>query len=115
MRAHRRTVDAYAAQHPGEPSRRSIQSVAVHLVGLYVVNDLEMDGDSALRAVRRASDGSNNFTWLEPPESTGDMTVQDVAAAGDPDEHCRLVAAWAKSVWAAWRDHHATIRRWAAM
>ena len=28
---HRLTVDAYAAQHPGVPSRRSIQSVAIHL------------------------------------------------------------------------------------
>ena len=34
---HRLTVDAYSVQHPGTPSRRSIQSVAVHLVSLYLV------------------------------------------------------------------------------
>ena len=32
---HRLTVDAYAAQHPGEASRRAVQSVAVHLIRLH--------------------------------------------------------------------------------
>lgn len=32
---HELTVDAYAAQHPGQPSPQSIQSVAVHLVSLW--------------------------------------------------------------------------------
>ena len=31
---HRLTVDAYAAQHPGTPSKKSIQSVAIHVIGL---------------------------------------------------------------------------------
>ena len=34
---HGLTVDAYAAQHPGTPSRQAIQSVAVHLIALYLV------------------------------------------------------------------------------
>jgi hypothetical protein len=28
-------VDAYAVQHPGEPSGQAIQSVSAHLVSLY--------------------------------------------------------------------------------
>jgi hypothetical protein len=39
--SHRITVDVYAVQHPGEPERRSIQSVAVHLIALCLV--LERD------------------------------------------------------------------------
>ena len=34
---HQLTVDSYAAQHPGEPSRQSIQSVAVHLISLHLM------------------------------------------------------------------------------
>lgn len=36
-RAHRFTVDAYAVQHPGESSPPAIQSVAVHLISLYLM------------------------------------------------------------------------------
>ena len=36
MRHPQLTVDAYFAQHPGEPSPQSIRSVAVHLVGLHL-------------------------------------------------------------------------------
>ena len=32
---HQLTVDAYAVQHPGQPERRSIQSVNSHLISLY--------------------------------------------------------------------------------
>ena len=34
---HRLSVDTYAVQHPGVPERRSIQSVAVHLMCLCLV------------------------------------------------------------------------------
>ena len=38
---HRLTVDAYAVQHPGKECPQSIQSIAVHLISLYLV--LEKD------------------------------------------------------------------------
>ena len=38
--AHRLTVDAYAVQHPGNPNPQAIQSVTIHLVGLYLVLQL---------------------------------------------------------------------------
>src|SRR5512145_2280867 len=47
--AHQLTVDAYAAQHPGTPSPQSIQSVTIHLVGLYIVFEL---GRTSLQARR---------------------------------------------------------------
>ena len=34
---HRLTVDAYAAQHPGVPSRSSMQSVAIQVIGLHLI------------------------------------------------------------------------------
>jgi hypothetical protein len=40
---HRITVDAYAAQHPGIPNRRAIQSVNVHLISLFAIFELGLE------------------------------------------------------------------------
>ena len=37
FRRHQLTVDTYAVQHPGRPERRSVQSVALHLVTLCLI------------------------------------------------------------------------------
>lgn len=36
---YRLAVDAYAVQHPGQPSRQSIHSVGVHLIRLHLLLD----------------------------------------------------------------------------
>ena len=114
--AHRLTVDAYAVQHPGTPERRTIQSVAVHLIGLYAALERGFDDARATALIKKAANRSDSFFWLTPPASLGAMTVLDIAAAGDnPDEHVRLVTAWASGAWAAWAPHHDLIRLWAAI
>ena len=110
---HRLTVDAYAAQHPGTPSRQSIQSVAGHLISLHLVLERGANAKRATAAIRKATVQSDRFAWLEPPPSLGAFTVLDVAGAKDFDEHVRLVERWARSVWVAWAAHHETIRKWA--
>lgn len=40
---HQLTVDAYAAQHPGMPERRAIQSVAIHLMTMAMILDGKLD------------------------------------------------------------------------
>lgn len=110
---HRLTVDAYAVQHPGSPSRQSIQSVAGHLVSLHLVLEGGASAKSATAAIRKAVAQSSRFVWLEPPSSLGAFTVLDVVGAKDFDEHVRLVEQWATSVWEAWAKHHETIRKWA--
>ncbi|MDH3581190.1 MAG: DUF5946 family protein [Hyphomicrobiales bacterium] len=52
---HQFTVDAYAAQHPGKPERRSIQSVAVHLAGLHLALDLGRSAEDIIKARRAMS------------------------------------------------------------
>ena len=110
---HRLTVDTYAAQHPGSPSRRSIQSVAGHLISLYVVLERGFDAKRATAAIREAVAQRSRFVWLEPPPTLGAFTVLDVARATDLAEHVRLVEQWANSVWDAWGERHETIRKWA--
>lgn len=108
---HQLTVDAYGVQHPGEPERRSIQSVALHLITLGMV--IEHGTDPRLGpSIHRRIAGTETFRWLEPPETRGRTTVLDVLAAETPEAHERLVRAWATDVWQAWATHHPTVRTW---
>ena len=110
---HRLTVDTYAVQHPGVSSRRSIQSVVVHLVGLHMVLERDFPVRGATKVIQAVVKKSAAFTWLEPPESPGDMTILDVAQAQNLTEHEELVRRWARCVWDSWSDHHLTVKSWA--
>ena len=109
-RERRLVEDAYAAQHPGVPHRRSLQSVAVHLMGLCVL--LERAGEER-RLVpvlgRMPARKTMPLHWLAPPEPNGRLTIADVLAAGSDR---KSIEAWARSVWTAWAPHHATVRGW---
>lgn len=109
---HRLTVDAYAVQHPGRPSPQAIQSVCLHLLSLYLVIERSLAPDYATRVVREATRNKDRFAWLPPPKHVGDITVVDVAAAGSVSEHIKRVRGWAEAAWAAWEEHHATVRSW---
>lgn len=109
---HRLTVDAYAVQHPGQPSPQSIQSVAVHLISLYLVLERNVDMQRATLAMQTAIKPKGRFVWLTPPPSLGSITVADVHQAKKIEEHLALVRTWVVSAWTAWSPHQATIRRW---
>ncbi len=110
---HRLTVDAYAAQHPGVLSRQSIQSVAIHLISLFLMIERGFDSDQATEAIRRTLKQRDRFVWLEPPALREDMTILDVHRAGNVEEHATLVRKWSAAVWAAWAPHHTAVARWA--
>lgn len=114
---HRLTVDAYAAQHPGKPSPRSIQSVAVHLLGLYWALEKRLPLAEVTQRIGRAvreGKRSARFHWLDPPFPLGDITVLEVVEAQSPQAHAERVKKWANAVWRAWVPHHDQIRKWAA-
>ncbi len=110
---HRLTVDAYAVQHPGTPGPQSIQSVALHLVSLYLVLAKGQHLDFATRALKPLSEQKGTFHWLEPPANMGAVTVADVAKVENQAAHVAAVDAWAASAWQAWRAHHDQVRTWA--
>jgi hypothetical protein len=105
------SVDAYMAQHPGTPGRQSSQSVWVHLIGLCLSLEHGFDGVASARAKARVAAPNAEFTWLEPAESLGPLTVLDVLATSTAEEHRTAVGAWAVSVWEAWGPHQTSIRR----
>lgn len=110
-RTHRLTVDTYSVQHPGNPNRRAIQSVNLHLMSLCLVLEQGIGGLEATRKIEHILKHRRRFEWLEPPSPIGDTTVLDVVVAGNLSEHERLVEAWARNVWEAWAFHHARIRK----
>jgi len=112
MAVHRLTVDAYAVQHPGKPSPQTIQSIAVHLIGLYASLRLQLPPPTVTAAIKRAAD-KGHFQWLVPPPRLGELTVADVLPATSPEEHASLVGRWAEAAWAAWEPHHVQVKEWA--
>jgi hypothetical protein len=110
--AHRLTVDTYAAQHPGSPSKKSIQSVAIHLTGLHLMLDLNYEAHRATQLLNQAAESSQEYHWLEPPQSLGSLTILDVQDAENIKEHTDRVHIWAHTVWQAWQSHHEQIRAW---
>jgi hypothetical protein len=103
---HRLTVDTYAVQHPGQPSRKSTQSVWGHLVSLYCVLERKTNGDIAREMLKKFIESKPKLGWLKPPSFEGTFTVADVVTAKTEDEHIALVRKWAESVWKAWYSIH---------
>lgn len=113
---HHLTVDTYCAQHPGQPSPQSVQSVAVHLISLCCLLEKGGSMEQVIAAKQRAAAISRErFVWLAPPENQGAVTILDVHAAATAQAHRETVRRWAESVWEAWSRHHARIREWAAL
>jgi hypothetical protein len=107
---HRVSVDAYMTQHPSKSSRAAIQSVWVHLAGLYLV--LEKNHPAPARVMAKLVETKREYEWLAPPAVRGGVTVKDVLAAPDAKAHVAAARRWAEAVWAAWEPHHPRIREW---
>jgi hypothetical protein len=107
---HRMSVDAYAVQHPGVPERRSIQSVAVHLMGLCLVLDRGWRSEDATGRLGGLVERARP-QWLEPPVPNGTLTV-DHPLAAPSSEHAARVREWAADVWTAWSPHHPQVNDW---
>lgn len=110
---HRLTGATYAAQHPGEPTAKGVQGLAVHLITLHFVVERGMEPARAPRAIGRAVADPSEFRWLQPPRDPDWQTILDVRGARDVKEHTARVQRWARSVWEAWGSHHEAVRGWA--
>jgi hypothetical protein len=107
---HRMTVATYAAQHPGIPGRRAIQSVNVHLVALYLTRDRKSEPGLISRVMGALiSAWKGKLLRLPLPASLGPITVAGVEKAETAQEHVTAVGNWAQCVWLAWEKHHPAI------
>ena len=124
---HRLTVDTYSLQHPAQ-FMESAKSFVAHLTGMHVAMEARGSVPSAAvpsAAVPGRAERINRAVqqWLSrprelerptepPPLARGDVHIGSVLAAATPAEHAEAVEAWARSTWAAWREHHGRARSW---
>jgi hypothetical protein len=103
-------LDAYCMQHP-ESYGHSAKSYAAHLMRLCC--GLEHGGDhKVLEAIQKWLNGAAALEKPEVPKYRGTMTVADLKAARNAEEHTKLVREWAESVWAAYARQHEIARNW---
>lgn len=112
MRVHRLTVDTYAVQHPGVDTPQARNSVGIHLSRLLLLFERAWPIERANAAMLTITAKKHAYPWLTPPPSLGLLTVRHPLAATTPEEHAQRVEEWARSVWTAWAEHHATVRAW---
>jgi hypothetical protein len=105
MDIHRLTVDTWAVQHPGDGSRRAVQSVAMHLCRIRLQLEDGYAGMRANDAMLRLSTLKSELPEL-PPRPAYSMTVADVRNAIDPGQHAEAVRRWAGATWDDWSDQH---------
>jgi len=113
MRDHSLTVDAYAAQHPGDPSdRRCVQSVGLHLARLYMALERNAQPQDLNAIMQRFAEDKASLRALTAP-LTFQITASDVAPFAGTPQHASKTRDWALATWQDWSDHHNTIARWA--
>jgi hypothetical protein len=111
-RLHQLTVDAYGAQHAGEPTPRI--STAFSLIGLHLALDEGWTGTAVRAAHQYLAQVRREWPGFAPPESRRGLTIADVASAANPEQQAERVQAWAASAWGAWRADHDRVRAWSA-
>jgi hypothetical protein len=101
---HQVAVDAYGGQHSGGAVRNITTAYA--LIGLYLAVERGYTGRQVQRAHMALA--KNRITWprLDPPQSPGDLTVQDVLLVHAGEDRDAMLMHWAASVWQAWGKHH---------
>lgn len=106
-RLHQLMVDAYAAQHAGEPAPPI--SVAFGLIGLRLTLDEDWSGDHVRDAHRYLAGSFREWPAFDRPSRPATLTVFDIAMAGSPAAHAELVQRWAAEVWSSWQAAHGEV------
>jgi Family of unknown function (DUF5946) len=109
---HQHAVDAYGAQHGGEPARPVTTVYA--LIGLYLAVERGYDGRQVQQAHMRMARSRTAWPALAPPAAGGDVNVSDVLQAAPGEARAAMLRQWASSEWSAWADRHAWVRAVAA-
>jgi len=110
--AHRLTVDAYMAQHPGDGTdRRDRQSVFLHLLGLCAVLECGLPPDLVTAIFGRLRRRSAGFPALYRASGPGELTVTSLIGSPDLIDYERRARRWAAAVWRTWTEPHALIRQ----
>jgi len=103
---HGLTVDAYAVQHPGQPSKQSTQSVYAHLIRMYYIMEKGLNGKLAREKLIVFVESEPQLKWLDPPDVATSLTIADVFKAESYVDHEKFVTQWAESLWEVWKGKY---------
>jgi Family of unknown function (DUF5946) len=111
---HRMAVDTYAVQHAERYCGSGIR-FAAHFAGLLIGLEYP-DHPTLQRQLHRWLDTKPAIARpaFPPGGQRGILTIADVLAAGDPDEHSEVVERWARAAWDAYADLQPLAREWVA-
>lgn len=109
---HNLLVDAYAMQHPEEYGI-SAKSFIAHLVQLCCGVEAP-DEQELYWAIPRWLNGPARLTRPTDIRRRGGTTIDDVREPAREADYPDLVRRWARDVWTAYGDQHATAREWLA-
>lgn len=101
---HQQAVDAYAAQHPGPPTKPI--SVWFALVGLHLALDQGRTGRQVQRAHMQLGRHKRAWPPLRPPADLRCTTAGDVIRQLPGDDRDAAILRWASDVWSCWADTH---------
>ena len=109
-RSHRLLTDAYCGQHSIGEDRRARQSLWIHMAALMLHFEDGAGNETIVDFLRRAAKSRHGFDWLEMPEASLSVRLDEVHAAPDAAAHHAAVAQYARAVFDAWAVHHAAFR-----
>lgn len=110
MAVHQLTVDAYSAQHPGQPNPQTIGSINIHLCSLYAHFKQDVSINRLPQLKSQLAQHKQVFTWLEPPQFLGQWTINEVWLAENPKEHREFVEKWANDVFTQWESAYPVLQ-----
>lgn len=108
--SHRLLTDAYCGHHSIGEDRRARQSLYIHMAGLMLHFEDEVDGPVIVDFLRRAAKSGHAFPALEMPDASPLVSFDGVHSARSAAEHVDAVAAYASAVFEAWTPHHSVFR-----
>lgn len=111
--SHRLTVDAYALQHPGDPSlRRAVQSFWIHGASLWMVLRMQRSAAAATGALKTLAGGEFKERPVESPQFVA--TCADLLSS-PLERHHELAKSWAQAALEGWREAHHEFERLARL
>lgn len=123
---HRLMVDSYSVQHPqnldlqrklGISQRfidASIQSMAVHLVGLHFALVEKRKLNEISKLMSQIIQKHAPFEILDRPDNLGEITIKDAPLTENINEYRDFAWKWAEIAWSSWSKYHEQVKMWAS-
>jgi hypothetical protein len=106
---HQHAVDAYAAQHVGEESKRIY--VAAALVGLYLFCERGYTGRQVQLEHVRLGNKMKAGPPFEAPNPHAALTVVEPLSVPAGPERDDKIKQWARAVWEMWRERQIEVEK----